>query len=72
MPGQPPARTKASLWQIPHAATLMSTSRDAGVGISRSTNSNGAPAAGTSMTFIFFAFRFDTVVSGMGGVRSPR
>ena len=34
--------TKASLWQMPQASTLMRTSRGPGSGIGRSTSSNGA------------------------------
>src|SRR5277367_1479002 len=44
IPGKAPNLVNESLWQIPHACTLIRTSLGLGVGISRSTNSN-APLA---------------------------
>ena len=43
----PPVTVITSLWQTPQAWTLISTSWRPGVGISRSTSSNGALACGT-------------------------
>ena len=44
--------TSASPWQMPQASTLMRTSCSLGSGISRSTNSNSAPAERTWIAFI--------------------
>ena len=51
-PGNSPDFTIASLWQMPHASTLMRTCPGAGSGTSRSTSSNGPPAFATCTAFI--------------------
>src|SRR5213593_1146268 len=54
MPGQRPSFTSASLWQTPHAATLMRTVPGNGSGIGRSTISNFPFGAGICATRIVF------------------
>src|SRR5262249_28306294 len=52
-PGRMPSTTPESLWQTPHALTLIRTSPARGWGISRSTNSSGPPRRGTCTARIF-------------------
>src|SRR5450631_426094 len=52
MPGQWPSFTRASLWQIPQASTLMRTWPRAGSGMFLSTSSRFPPALLTWTTFI--------------------
>src|SRR5262245_47322145 len=52
MPGNKPSFVTTSLWQTPHACTLMRTSPASGSGIWRSTISRFAPGLGICATFI--------------------
>ena len=52
MPGREPSFVNTSLWQIPHACTLMRTCPGLGLGISRSMIWKSAPGLGTCATFI--------------------
>jgi hypothetical protein len=52
MPGKVPSLTKASLWQMPQASTLIRTCPGPGSGTPRSTSSSGAPGSRTCTTLI--------------------
>src|SRR5271165_3805064 len=52
IPGQAPSLVSTSLWQTPHANTLIRTCPAPGVGISRSTIWKSAPGLGTCATFM--------------------
>src|SRR5579859_738361 len=56
MKGNAPNCVAASLWQTPHAFTLIRTSPAPGTGISRSTSSNSPPALPTCATRFFAIF----------------
>src|ERR1700690_1288603 len=56
MPGQYPSLTSASLWQIPHASTLMRTCPRPGCGIGRSTISKLPPGLLTCTAFMRIPF----------------
>src|ERR1700722_10462572 len=55
MPGHKPSLVSTSLWQTPQAWAFTCTSPGPGIGISRSTISQGPRAVATLSTFIFFA-----------------
>src|SRR5215469_16050857 len=52
MPGLEPSFVNTSLWQMPHACTLMRTCPEVGLGISRSMIWKSAPGLETCATFI--------------------
>src|SRR5215467_10052777 len=52
IPGQEPSFVNTSLWQMPHACTLMRTCPEVGLGISRSMIWKSAPGLETCATFI--------------------
>src|ERR1700719_2036220 len=61
-PGHKPSLVNTSLWQTPHASTLMRTCPGPGDGISRSTNSKSPLALETCATLIFVIAAFSCQV----------
>src|SRR6267154_3055340 len=66
MPGIPPCFVNESLWQIPHAWTLIRTDPAPGSGISRSTISNGPSGRATCTTLIFDIWPLDASKGATG------